>query len=417
MKSDGSKVDIADWPCYASSVHSKGEITVADELSYVMTTPYTLAKSRTGGILSRLFSRVDLELIAVQVLTPDQKTIDTYAASLLKYSKNSAMDNVNLLSNYVLENMSPSNGRAHRVAIFLFRGENAVSQLMDQVGAIFPENRSVESITGETIRDTYADLVRSANGDIVYFEPAVLTPRSRESAEANLKIFTSFMKNQDNVVHNLTYDNPEDIQKTLVIIKPDNWKVRSTRPGSIVDMLSRTGLRIVGMKVYQMSTANALEFYGEVLETLESKVAPRFAVEAVATLEDKFSMKFEASSRSDLSKSFGTAFSQYQLGSIVEFMSGYRPEDVSKEKMDDPGTVKSMILVYEGKNCINEIRSVLGPTDPSSAPGGTIRRDFGSNIMVNAVHASDSAESAKREFEIVRIHENDFLSFVEEYYS
>lgn len=389
---------------------------MAEELSYIMTTPYTLAKSRTGGILSRVLSRVDLELVAAQVFTPDQKTIDAYAASLGKYSQTIMPGGINFLGDYVLKNMSPSRGRPHRVAIFLFKGENAVSQLMEHVGAIFPENRGVESLTGETIRDTYADLVRSNDDDIVYFEPAVLTPRSRESAEENLKIFASFMKNQDNLVNNLSYDHPETIQKTLVIIKPDNWQVRSTRPGSIIDMLSRTGLRIVGMKIYQMSTTNAIQFYGGVMETLEKRVAPIASEEAIGYLEKKFSMKLDDSTRSSIHDFFGNAFCRHQFGSIVEFMSGRRPEDVPENEMDKPGSVKSMILVYEGKDCINKIRSVLGPTDPRNAPGGTIRRDFGSNIMVNAVHASDSPESVTREFEIVKIHENSLSKLIDEYY-
>lgn len=390
---------------------------MAEELSYVMTTPYTLAKSRTGGILSRLFSRLDLELIAAQVLTPDQETVEAYAASLMKYSNPDKPGSAELLSSYVMEHMSPSHGRPHRVALFLFRGENAVSQLMDHVGALYPENRSIESITGETIRDTYADLVRSEDGSIVYFEPAVLTPHSRESAEENLRIFTSFMRNQDNVVKNHVSTHPEKLQRTLVIIKPDNWRVRSTRPGSIIDMLSRTGLRIVGMKVYQMSISDALEFYREVLDTLESKVAPGASEQAISILQDTFSMKFDGKTQAELSGIFGKAFSNHQFGSIVEFMSGRRPENVLPKEKNKPGTVKSMVLVYEGVDSVKEIRNVLGPTDPLAAPGGTIRRDFGSDIMVNAVHASDSPESAKREFDIVKIHDNDLSNLVDQFYS
>jgi hypothetical protein len=57
---------------------------------------------------------------------------------------------------------------------------------------------------------------------------------------------------------------------------------------------------------------------------------------------------------------------------------------------------------------------VLGPTDPSKAPPGSIRREFGSTIMVNAAHASDSVENAKREFGIVKPGENNFKQVVEE---
>ncbi len=388
---------------------------MAEEISYVMTTPYTLAKSRTGGILARLFSRVDLELIAAQVFTPDLETVQAYAASIMKHANPEKPGSAELIRDYILNNMVPSEERAHRVAIFLFRGENAVRRLRDHVGALYPENRSVESLTGETIRDTYADLVRNSEGEITYFEPAVLSPHSRASALDNLKIFAKFMKTQDNVVRNVVYPSRQNIEQTLVILKPDNWKFRSTRPGSIVDMLSRTGLRIVGLKVHQMSTADALEFYGQVKTALEKKLAPSISVKAAAVLEKEFGIVMDEGTRKKLTESFGCFYAHYQFGSIVEFMSGRRPEEVPIEEMDNPGTVKSMILVYEGENAIEKIREVLGPTDPSQAPGGTIRRDFGSDVMVNAVHASDSQESARREFDVVRIHENDFVRLVDLY--
>jgi nucleoside diphosphate kinase len=65
-------------------------------------------------------------------------------------------------------------------------------------------------------------------------------------------------------------------------------------------------------------------------------------------------------------------------------------------------------------NAVAKIRDVLGPTDPSKAPPGSIRREFGSTIMVNAAHASDSPENAKREMGIVNIGENNFSQIIEE---
>ena len=61
-------------------------------------------------------------------------------------------------------------------------------------------------------------------------------------------------------------------RRTLVIIKPDNWRYPSSRPGNIIDMLSRTGLRIVGCKLYRMSVEEALEFYGPVKNALREKL-------------------------------------------------------------------------------------------------------------------------------------------------
>jgi nucleoside diphosphate kinase len=74
-----------------------------------------------------------------------------------------------------------------------------------------------------------------------------------------------------------------------------------------------------------------------------------------------------------------------------------------------------MILIYEGENAIQKIRDVLGPTDPLKAPGGTIRREFGSNVMVNTAHASDSPDSARREMNVVRIHDNSCAEIMKSY--
>lgn len=56
-----------------------------------------------------------------------------------------------------------------------------------------------------------------------------------------------------------------------------------------------------------------------------------------------------------------------------------------------------MALVLEGPNAIEAIRLMLGPTESQKAPAGTIRGDFSLSTTENLVHASDSAQSAKRE--------------------
>jgi nucleoside diphosphate kinase len=66
-----------------------------------------------------------------------------------------------------------------------------------------------------------------------------------------------------------------------------------------------------------------------------------------------------------------------------------------------------MVLIYEGENAVEKIRDVLGPTDPTKAPGGTVRREFGHDVMINTAHASDSPDNAKREMKIVKIQKND----------
>lgn len=56
-----------------------------------------------------------------------------------------------------------------------------------------------------------------------------------------------------------------------------------------------------------------------------------------------------------------------------------------------------MILALRGEGIIEKTRNLLGPTDSTIAPKGTIRGDFGTDKMRNIAHASDSEESAKKE--------------------
>ena len=97
-------------------------------------------------------------------------------------------------------------------------------------------------------------------------------------------------------------------------------------------------------------------------------------------------------------------------------MAGRSPADCDPNGLIQPGTEKCIAVVYEGPEAVRKIRDVLGPTDPSKAPPGSIRREFGSSIMVNAAHASDSEDNARREIGIVRVGENTFKQVIEEFY-
>jgi len=97
-------------------------------------------------------------------------------------------------------------------------------------------------------------------------------------------------------------------------------------------------------------------------------------------------------------------------------MSGRAPSETSPEELNKPGSEKCIALVYEGVEAVRKIRDVLGPTDPSKAPPGSIRREFGQTIMVNAAHASDSEENAGREMKIINVGENNFREIVEDFY-
>ncbi len=379
-----------------------------EKLSYVLVTPYTIAKSRTGGVIARLLSRLDLELIGAQMVAFDEEFTKKYASYLRGQVDPNNPRAAKMLADYVEGNLGPSQGRRHRSLLLIFRGIDPCRKLSDICGALYAENRGVESLTGETIRDTYADLLFDPENPekVRYFEPAVLTPRTQQIADENLQILGEFLKDQPNIIENVVHREPSKIERTLVIIKPDNWKYASSKPGTIIDMFSRTGLRIIGCKIHQMTIAEALEFYGPVKDALKSKLAPVFGRKAKELLESEFKLALSEETEKALSATFGTEYAAEQFSQIVEFMSGRRPEQCPVEEMNNPGKVKCMILVYEGENSVAKIRDVLGPTDPLKAPGGTVRREFGSNIMVNTAHASDSAENATREMGVVKINEN-----------
>jgi nucleoside-diphosphate kinase len=56
-----------------------------------------------------------------------------------------------------------------------------------------------------------------------------------------------------------------------------------------------------------------------------------------------------------------------------------------------------VVLVLQGDNAIKKNRELMGATDPAKAESGTIRKAHGTNIEFNAVHGSDSQETAKFE--------------------
>ena len=69
------------------------------------------------------------------------------------------------------------------------------------------------------------------------------------------------------------------------------------------------------------------------------------------------------------------------FGELVEFMT----------------SGPSVVLALEKENAQTAWRELMGPTDATKAPKGTIRGDFGTSVQENATHGSDSPENAKAE--------------------
>jgi len=319
-----------------------------------------------------------------------------------------------LIYQYIQRNLAPDpkTGRARRVMMILLRGEDAVRKTRSVVGNISTERRG-----GETIRDTYGDLIIDEDNQVRYFEPAVLAAPTFDEAQNKLRLWARYSDNDGGVVDNvISYQPGEKPQRTLVLLKPENFRFPTGRPGNMIDFFSRTGLYIIGVKVHRMSVAQAMEFYGPVREVLRTKLRDAVASKARTALEKELGFAIPAENERQLGDILGPIFGDNQFDNIVKFMSGRSPADCPLGEINKPGTEKCIALVYEGVEAVRKIRDVLGPTDPSKAPPGSIRREFGQTIMVNAAHASDSEESAKREMGIINVGENSFRQVVEEFY-
>ena len=242
------------------------------------------------------------------------------------------------------------NGRA---AVLVFRGEDAAAKLAAAVGSV-GEAGSLSAMLGEGMVS---------------------------AAKPGADVLAELGKLAGQQVNALAQPLAAGAQRSLVLIKPDNFQFPAIRPGAVLDVFARTGLPLIAMKVHHMSVAEGMEFYGPVLDALTEK--------------------------------FGAEKGRDHWENIVEFMAGSRPSAVAEKDHGRPGTRKILALVFEGPEAISKIRTVLGPTDPAKAPPGTIRKEFGTSIMVNAGHASDAPENAVREIGIVKVADNSLKGFVE----
>jgi nucleoside-diphosphate kinase len=123
------------------------------------------------------------------------------------------------------------------------------------------------------------------------------------------------------------------MERTLAIIKPDAVEKQFTGP--IIQRIEAAGFRIRAMRRVQLSRAEAEGFY------------------AVHRERPFFS-------------------------GLTAFMS----------------SGPAIVMVLEADGAIRQWRDLMGATDPSKAPAGSIRADFGSNIERNATHGSDAPETA-----------------------
>ncbi len=384
---------------------------MARELAFALINPYSIAKSRTGGIISRFMSRTGLDLVGARMYGPSQELADAYADMLRKDSDQDPKVR-EILSDYIRQAYAPApqTGRKRRVLMLLFEGEDAVEKIARVAG---PFHSHME--TGETVRDTFGDFVLDAQGNPRYVEPAVMTGTTVRDSAAALRLWASFSEKDGGIVENATDIAAGEIQRTLVLIKPDNFRFPSSRPGNIIDLFSRSGLRIIGAKVHRMSVAEAENFYGPVQAVLREKLRGVVGERSARVLSQELGIEIPAELQANLGNELGPYYAERQFHEIIRFMTGLWPNEVDPEARMNPGNERCLALVYTGVDAVKKIRSILGPTDPSRAEPGSVRREYGRDILVNAAHASDSPENAAREMKIIKVEQDTLRPWIEKY--
>jgi len=201
-----------------------------EELAYVIVTPYSMRKSRTGGIVGRLISRTGLDVVGGR---------KRYADTIVTETDSRHRATQELIREYALKNFTgEKNGQHARVLFLIFRGPDAVERIHRTVGHIVHERTS-----GETIRDTYGDYITDDSDEVTYFEPGVLAAFDPKAVESDLKLWAKFSDSDGGILdRTVRFPANAQVEKTLVLIKPDNFKFPNLRPGGVIEVFSKSGL-------------------------------------------------------------------------------------------------------------------------------------------------------------------------------
>lgn len=375
---------------------------MAEELAYAMITPYSLLKSRTGGIISRLLV-TDLDLVAARMVAPSDEFVDRYKALLKGQSIGEPVRQT--LLDYCDNFLRPNNrmGISNRVMLLLFKGEDAIRVLKDDaVGPITREPR------GDTVRGTFGDYVVERDGRVHYFEPACFICTDPAARDDHLRLLATFAERDGGIVdHAVKLPAGTKAETTLVILKPDSFRPGSARPGNIVDMFAKTGLFIVGAKVLHLSVAQAEEFYAPLREVFIERLKDNVARRAAQLLTQGFEFSVPEEAVAKLGDILKTYNAEQEFNRIVEYMAGRNPARLtSPGERHLPGKEKSLALLYHGEDAVAKIRDRLGTTNPRDAKAGSVRSVYGDDLMRNAAHASDSPRSAERERRVIGLWED-----------
>ncbi len=386
------------------------------ELAAVWINPYTIEKSRTGGVIARLLSLCSGELVAARMFTPSRELVEKYCRLIpLKGDKESKIVREEIHT-YLRNNWIPVSGSQEkpRVMMLLFKGENVIQFLRRQVVGHIRK----DSVFGETVRDTYGDYIKNAQGEVTYFEPAVFIIPEASEAEATLKLWARYSDRDGGILfHSCKYPGCVSPEKTLVMMKPENFKGQSSLAGNVIDIISRTGLRIIGAKIVHMSVEQAREFYGPVALALPKRMKPQLASQLKKILPDILDFSIPDQAYDQLADQLKDLKGAQEFNNIIRTMTGIDPEKVKGcRELRAPGKEKCLAMIYQGDQAISRIRSVLGATDPGKAEWATIRRIYAHSISNNVAHASDSSGNVAREMGILKLEDNDLKTIINRFY-
>jgi len=371
-----------------------------EELTYALITPYSLHKSRTGGILSRLLSARGLELVECRMYAFSDELADQFAQTIEQMQIEPHLKEA--FVRYCRQNLRRDNalGISNRCMVLFMRGRDAVRKMVrDVVGSI------THVPQGDRIRRTYGDYVLNRDGQVVYFEPAVICAADQEANRRQLELLDRYAESDGGIVEDAV-SFPQELQSsietTLVLLKPENFDRPSRRPGNIIDVFAMTGLYIVGIKLFSMTVNQGLEFYRPLESFFVERLKGKLVDELRGLLAPAFGFHISDDTYAAMAELLKYDNATYEYHRIVEYMTGMDPERfTSPDERNREGRSKCLAILYRGPHAVRTIREWLGATDPDKAAPGTVRSDFGRDLMRNGAHASDSVESAERERKII----------------
>jgi len=381
---------------------------MAPELAYVLITPYSLLKSRTGGIIGRVLALSGLDLVGARLYAPSDDFVDEYGEILARQDIEPAMQQG--MQSYLNDYFRKDNklGITNRTLLLLFEGKDAISKIKRSVGSL-----SDPQAQGDTVRGTYGDFIGYTTGEMKHFEPAVFIGADPNTIGDELRLFAAYAGRDGGILEHVVHFETEEPETTLVILKPDNFKPGNSRPGNIIDMFSRTGLCIVAARMLRFSVAQAEEFYGPLKAIFREKLKNAVAERAAQELRQVFDFPVSDETVDAVADLLKDANAQHEFFRIVQYMSGRDPYTTGEADKAARGKEKCLALLYRGPAAVRKIRDCLGSTNPQDAAPGTVRSVYGNDLMKNGAHASDSVENAERERRIVGLWENERPSDIE----